>query len=60
VTRLVELDEEEASLVVQAISLARGEDDFTPEEQAKLKGVVEKIAGSSLPEGTTDGTEEGD
>lgn len=57
---LVDLDEEEAALVVQALSLVRSEDDFTPEEQAKLKGVVEKIAGSSPPEGTTDGAEEGD
>lgn len=56
--RAVELSEQEASLVIQAISEVRLSAEFTAEEQLVLKRLAEKLDGR-VPSGDDDGSEEG-
>jgi hypothetical protein len=56
----VELSEQEASLVIQAISKVRLAADFTAEEQLVLRGVAEKLDGRLPDSGDDDGPQESD
>ena len=54
----VELSEQEASLVIQAISKVRLAAEFTADEQLALKQVAEKLSGR-VPAGDDNGSQEG-
>ena len=55
---MIELNDQETSLLIQAISLARLSSDFSVEEQMVLKQVAERLDGR-VPNGDCNGSKEG-